>query len=316
MKRLGLLGPSGFVGSATLTAAQEAGHHVVPISVRMHASDSSGRSHHMRDLYPELYQILLERFDGLDAVINAAGIAQPSRADDPDMRAANALFPQLALEAAHTAGVRRFVHVSSAAVQGRRDPLDETLTWAPFSPYSRAKAEAERRLIDQALAGNVALIVYRATSVQGRGSTTTEQFARLASGSIIPVTYRGRTALPVSLIYNLAAGLLFAATNPRPTGVVLQPDEGITAATLWRIFNEQARLINIPSPLVSSALRLVRPFVYWHPGANAAIRRAELLLLGQGTQAYKLEGCDFRLPVGIDGWKALARSVRPLSTQC
>ena len=39
--------------------------------------------------------------------------------------------------------VPRLIHVSSAAVQERMDPLDETATLRPFSPYSSSKAAGE-----------------------------------------------------------------------------------------------------------------------------------------------------------------------------
>lgn len=309
IRRIGVLGPSGFVGTATLEAARQAHYDVAPISVRIHPLASSAQASSVTSLYPSLYHHLVDRFHGLDAVINAAGVAAPSRRENPHMWATNVHLPELALAAAQSAGIRRFVHVSSAAVQGRREPLDESLNWEPFSPYSRAKAEAERRVIDRALAGPLALVVYRATSIHGIHNPTTQRLARLARANLIPVSKQGHITLPVSLVDNLAAGLLYSATSPDVSGVILHPDEGITVRALWRFFNENARLINLPSPLARTVVRSLRSLVGDHRGAQASLRRVEVLLFGQATAAQKLQDHNFRPPIGTHGWMSLGQSM-------
>ena len=86
---------------------------------------------------------LAAAFAGVQVVVNAAGLATPGGTDSPALRGANALLPLVVADAADAAGVQRFVHLSSAAVQGHRPFLDESSHVQPFSAYSRSKALGE-----------------------------------------------------------------------------------------------------------------------------------------------------------------------------
>ena len=100
------------------------------------------------------FQRLVDSLRG-DVAINAAGLAAPASGDAAGLRGANAVWPAVMSLACREAAVPRLVHLSSAAVQGRREPLDESTEHEPFSRYTRSKAEGEDALLRLGEAGGV-----------------------------------------------------------------------------------------------------------------------------------------------------------------
>ncbi|MBN2470270.1 MAG: NAD-dependent epimerase/dehydratase family protein, partial [Anaerolineae bacterium] len=77
------------------------------------------------------------------------------------------------VEAAHRAGVRRVVHVSSIAVYGVERPgvLSEAMPAQPGSDYyGQSKALGERRLFERAAALGLEAVVVRPGMIYGPGS--------------------------------------------------------------------------------------------------------------------------------------------------
>ena len=240
-----LLGAGGFVGTAVHAALAEAGHTVRPVPaprLRAASGTAAGILAEAGRLTAER-AALAEAFQGADAVINAAGLAVPDAADSPELRGANALLPALAADAAEQAGVRRFVHLSSAAVQGHRPLLDESGDVAPFSPYSRSKALGEQVLAEHRLrpalpapgggpsGPGLSVVTVRATSVQGPGRPTTARLARLAASPLASVASPGSAPTPVSSVQALAGFVRTVAEWPgQVPPVVLQPWERVSVS--------------------------------------------------------------------------------------
>src|SRR5699024_8470438 len=86
---------------------------------------------------------LAVQLQGCHAVVNAAGRAEPGSDDVAGLLAANGVLPALLARSAERGGVPRLIHISSAAVQGRRRVLDSSTELRPFSPYSYSKAVGE-----------------------------------------------------------------------------------------------------------------------------------------------------------------------------
>lgn len=91
---------------------------------------------------------LADAFAGAHVIVNAAGLAAPNMQDLPALVGANALLPAVIAIAAQRTGVRRMIHLSSAAVQGAKPVLDATEYTEPFSAYSFSKALGEECLLD------------------------------------------------------------------------------------------------------------------------------------------------------------------------
>ncbi len=92
--------------------------------------------------------VLTEFLDGVDVVVHLAWALQPGR--EPDrLRLVNVEGTRRVAEAAVTAGVRQFLHMSSIGAYaggavGQKVPEDWPTTGVPSSQYSRDKTAAER----------------------------------------------------------------------------------------------------------------------------------------------------------------------------
>ncbi len=277
-----VLGGSGFVGSAVLRALRSAG-----IEAQAAAAPrlSTGA-----DTLPELVAAahsvdiddLCAVVAGHDVVVNAAGLATPSSGGGDGLLGANALLPTVVARAAAHAGVRRVIHLSSAAVQGRTSLLDETATVRPFSAYSRSKALGEQALaLAAADRPHLSVVTVRATSVQGRGRPTTAALVRLARSPLASVSAPGEARTPVTSVEALADLVLAVGTYEDPVPpVVLQPWEGLTVRSVLEASG--GRPLVLPTALCRAVVS----------GGYAAssllggrldghVRRAELLWFGQ-----------------------------------
>lgn len=310
--KIGLLGENGFIASAVRVAARANGHEVVEVPVPfpfprlaagrdvVEAVETLGASK----------QTMVESMGGCDVVINAAGMAAPESDDVEALDGGNAVLPALAASAAAESDVRRFVHVSSAAVQGVRDPLDETAEHGAFSPYSRSKALGEVILMERTADAPAEVVIYRPTSVQGADRGITRQLVRLSSLPVIPVCEDGHARLPVALVENVAAAATFLAEVPAAPQIVLHPWEGMTVRTLFEAFGDRPTFWSLPWPVGSVMLWSVSALGSRFPGAAAAGRRLELLCRGQRQDANALADLGFRPPLGVEGYSRLGALVR------
>ncbi|GAT72194.1 UDP-N-acetylglucosamine-1-phosphate transferase [Microbacterium sp. HM58-2] len=232
-RRVGVFGASGFVGEGVLKELDRAGITVERFAAPRLSADPSERSGALIATAAANEPVLAElsaRLAGIDVVINAAGLAAPDSRSSPELVGANSLLPAVIGRACADAGVARFVHLSSASVQGRRLELDETAEVAPFSPYSRSKALGEQALL--ALThdpGMPQIVIVRATSVQGTGRPTTVRLQRLAKSWLASVAAPGDRPTVVSSLEGLARLVRYVSTTGESVpSIVLQPWEGLS----------------------------------------------------------------------------------------
>ncbi|MER2134257.1 MAG: NAD-dependent epimerase/dehydratase family protein [Arthrobacter sp.] len=229
-----VLGASGFIGSSLQAALTRSGitvRYVKAPRLSAQSEDASGILTEAAEL-TDIRQDLAGELAGADVVINAAGLATPTGADSPELRGANALLPVLIADAADAAGARRFLHLSSAAVQGHRPVLDESAEAEPFSAYSRSKALGEAALAGRR-PGKCPVTCLRATSVQGTARQTTASLVRIASTPLSSVAGRGDSPSVVSSVDALCAFVLAAGRYPGEVPpVILQPWERASVASV------------------------------------------------------------------------------------
>ncbi|HDQ72352.1 MAG TPA: NAD-dependent epimerase/dehydratase family protein [Chloroflexi bacterium] len=125
------------------------------------------------------------------------------------------------LEAAHQAGVKRFVHVSTVAVIGapREDVIiDETYPPTPWDAYQKSKLEAEQLALQYHQAYRVPVIVLRPGAFYGPGSHYA--FNRLFFGDPLnglPVQVHGGQHINFPVyIEDVAQGIDLALQRGRP----------------------------------------------------------------------------------------------------
>jgi UDP-N-acetylmuramyl pentapeptide phosphotransferase/UDP-N-acetylglucosamine-1-phosphate transferase/dTDP-4-dehydrorhamnose reductase len=287
-----VLGASGFVGTEVVRALSAQG-----VTVRTAAAPrftTSART--VSDIVAEAPLILQALdsdavpLDGADSVILAAGLATPDGADGDDLYGANALLPAVVAAAADRAGVRRMVHLSSAAVQGRTQELDESWDSNPFSAYSRSKALGEAVLAETMhsyLDGreHLDIAIVRATSVQGRGRDTTNSLIRLASSRLSSVAAPPDRPTVVSSVGGLARFVVAVCAADRDMqGIRLQPWEGHSTASALEALGGR-RPIVLPAWICRSVVTLAFCGGQFVPRFAGIARRLELLWFGQRQAA-------------------------------
>ena len=307
--RICVAGSSGFIGGAVVSAAHRQGVDIVSIrSPRLRVSPDVAPTEAIEkwiENQRSVYEEMIATLKGSDVLVNAAGLASPTSRVVKSLYGANSTLPGLLATAAAEAGVRRMVHVSSAASQGRLDPLDETPFTAPVTPYADSKARGEAMLLNGQVTTPQEIVVYRPTSVQGVNRTMTQQLIRLAGLPAIPTCGRGEAPLPITLIENVAAGIVHVCLASSPPAIVLQPWEGMTVHRLIECFG-QGRLLNVPSPLARSGLGLLRAGGHFVPTLAATSRRLELIAFGQRQDAQALPRLGFTPPLGRAAYGGLA----------
>ncbi|WP_313967701.1 NAD-dependent epimerase/dehydratase family protein [uncultured Rothia sp.] len=287
-----VIGASGFVGSAIVARLNAEGISVDPIEAPRLAT----RSLDVDSIIDEAEQLegiidsLAEAFASAQVVVNAAGLAAPNMQDLPPLMGANALLPAVIAIAAQRTGVRRVIHLSSAAVQGPRPVLDASEETAPFSAYSFSKTLGEEALLDlqdyfleEHPESAPELCILRATSVQGRGRRTTELFAKMASSPFASVAGAGQGKSPVSSVYALAEFVVMLGTFPGelPT-IVLQPWEGATVASA-SLDAGRRKPHHLPEWLCRAAIKAgYKVSELMNDRFSGSVRKVEVMWLGQG----------------------------------
>ena len=202
--KIALTGATGFVGGHLLRRLVEAGHEVRALTRRPRGPEA-GVEWIAGDLAD--HDALARLVEDCDAVIHVAGVLNaPDRAG---YEAGNVAGTAAMIEAATTAGVHRFVHVSSLAA---REPK--------LSLYGGSKARSEALVT----ASPLPFAIVRPPAVYGPGDRETLDLFRMAKKGVVLMPPAGR----LSLIHvDDLARLLVTLTDPAiSTGLTIEPDDG------------------------------------------------------------------------------------------
>jgi nucleoside-diphosphate-sugar epimerase len=206
------------------------------------------------------------------------------------------------------AGVRRFVHVSSAAVLGR-GPLREGLSARPFSAYSCSKWLGEAAL-EECADGSASMqaVCYRPTSVQGPGRPVTRQLVNIARGPFSSVAGEGTRPTPQVLVQNVAAAIRLLVESPEvPEAPVLHPWEGMTTGGLLTMLSGGRSPRSVPDWVASSLVHAAA--LSPSPRTRSMSRRLEVLWFGQEHGPSTLERLGYVPELDAEAWADLARQV-------
>lgn len=225
MARILITGATGFVGQATVQAAQAAGHEVIALGRRAVSdlSVSAGvEAYHAIDLGSvEAEAALCPLLDGVDAVIHAAA----SMAGNGAIHAHETLAPMKALLAALGSWQKppRLVLVSSLSVYGF-SALPEGTLLNELTPleseahkrdaYCRAKLDQEARAEEAARTGGIDLWVIRPGAIYGPGRLETARLGLRIRGRW--VSPGGNPTIPAVDVTQVGTALVAAATVPKP----------------------------------------------------------------------------------------------------
>src|SRR5436190_2961208 len=157
--RVLVTGAAGFVGSHLAEALIAGGHEVVRLDAFVEYYPRAMKEMNIAGLRADPRFTLVEAdlrrddlasaVDGVDAIVHEAAMAGLPRSwtEFQAYMDCNLLGTQRLLDAARTAGIGRFVHISTSSVYGRDAVGDETTPTRPISPYGVTKLAAENLVL-------------------------------------------------------------------------------------------------------------------------------------------------------------------------
>lgn len=196
---------------------------------------------------------LAAALDGVDTVVHAAGLTRAG--DAADFHRVNAEGTERLAGAAITAGVSRFVLVSSLAARGpdRERPAAGD---QPVSPYGQSKLAGERRLfrvVAQA-GGRMRPVILRPGGIYGPRDEDSLKVFRMARTGLLPAPTAPGRLQPV-YVEDVAEATVRAAARP---AVEMGPFDLVgpdiltweqLADALGAAVGRRVRLVKIPAPV-------------------------------------------------------------------
>lgn len=266
--RVFVTGASGFVGRRLCQQLVVDGHSV-KAAIRKHPAETVAGELIVVDLLDS--ESLARAMQDVDAVVHLAGRAHvlDDRAADPltEFRQANVDTTLAVARAAITAGVKRFVFISSIGVNGAEtsgQPFNETMVPRPNAAYALSKLEAEQKLGELFACVTCELVIIRPPLVYD--ACAPGKFARLLrlveKGLPLPFAGVGNRRCMVSL-FNLVDFITLALIHERAAGEVFVIADGESVSTQQIVellasgMGHRARFFFVPSPLMGALLRLL-----------------------------------------------------------
>lgn len=161
--------------------------------------------------------------DGVDVVVHTAAILDLDAAYD-DAWSVNVAGTRRVVDAAVTAGVRRFVHISSGAAYGHVYPAQVTESWPSrvtgASSYGDTKVNSEAVVLAAHAAGEIDVVVIRPGDVYGPGSVWVREPLRLARIGELVLPNGGQGVFHPVYIDNLVDGVILALAAPQASGQI------------------------------------------------------------------------------------------------
>lgn len=301
-------GASGFVGGPVCRHLLAAGHRVVAAVRRDDAFlPLEAEARRVQSLDPDTdWRAALK---GCDAVIHLAARAHvmQDRAADPLalFRRVNRDGAVRLAEQAASAGVGRFVFVSSVKVNGDQTALGRPFRAddipAPVDAYGVSKAEAEAALAGIATRTGLSLAVVRPPLVHGPGAkgNLAALMAVLERGLPLPLGAIDNRRSLVG-VDNLADALAFLVGSPAQGRFLVRDDEDVSTPELIR---RLARGLGRPARLVRMPVALLRLAAGMLGKAGAVTRLAGSLQVDDAP----LRALGWAPPVALDdGLAAMA----------
>jgi len=228
------------------------------------------------------------------AVVHCAALSAPWGARAA-FEAANVSATHTLVHACITAGVERFVHISTPALyfdgSDRHDVREDAPLPAPQNHYTRTKLAAER-IVDRAVAAGFGAVTLRPRALFGPGDTTIfPRLLRALERGRLPVIGEGSNRVDLTYIDNAALAVELALdAGEHVIGRKYNITNGEPVA-LWPLLEQLARELHLAPPsrrvgrrtasAVARALELVhRVFA---PGREPLLTRYTVGLLAADT---------------------------------
>ena len=152
--------------------------------------------------------------------MHIAAVYRTAGHQDSYYREVNVQGTRLLLEAAHAAGIRRFVHTSTVGVHGdvKNPPADEDGPIAPSDIYQETKAEADVLAREFGKTHDLEVAIVRPGAIYGPGETRLlKVFKGIARGRYA-VVGSGKAHYHLVYIDDLVSGFLLALDRKEAAG--------------------------------------------------------------------------------------------------
>ncbi len=215
-------GATGFIGTHFIERALAAGHTITGL-YRSHGVRNEARLDFLRQRGTRLARgdildvdTLSGPMEGAQCVCHfAAAFREPG--EDPNFfHRINVEGTANVARVAAEAGVKRFVHCSTAGIYGQRVDgiIDERTPIRPWNNYERSKFEGEEAVREAAQSAGMDYVILRPTAVYGpRDERLLKLFRAVAKGRF-PLFGRGEGRRHMIYVTDLAEAFLRACTVP------------------------------------------------------------------------------------------------------
>lgn len=205
-------GGTGFIGRNLINSLTEGPHKIKLLSRNKEAAELWAQPN-VEVLFgdvtePESLQGL---FLGVEVVYHLAGKLGEAGVAEEVYRKLHYQGTKNVLEAALSAGfVKRFIHCSSAGVQGPilTPPADESLPYAPSNIYEETKAEAEKLVLEYHKQHGLPVIILRPEFVYGPGDLHVLGLFQAIKRGMFVIFGQGRSLLHPTYIDDTVQALM------------------------------------------------------------------------------------------------------------
>ncbi|MCS3513540.1 NAD-dependent epimerase/dehydratase family protein [Pseudomonas grimontii] len=251
-------GADGFIGRELVKYLRERAAGEVVRCVRPSKSGPDDLAYDLSGCGP------MPALHGVDVIVHAAARVHVRQIESdplPAFRAANVAGTMRLAEAAASAGVRRFVFISSIAANGNATPVGRPFTPsdipAPQDPYGVTKLEAEQALLALSERTAMEVVIVRPALVYGPGAggNVQQMLKWLRFGVPLPLAGIDNRRSFVSL-YNLVDLLALCTIHPAAAGEVFLASDAEVVSTsmllsaLARHLGRGPRLFWVPKSLL------------------------------------------------------------------
>ncbi|HEY6460135.1 MAG TPA: NAD-dependent epimerase/dehydratase family protein [Polyangiaceae bacterium] len=295
-----IVGARGFLGAHLVRGFEARGARVLPV-VRSVDDRSPADARSLEALVADPADLR-----GLDVVVHAATVRSGTGVNAATLRAANLDVTERALRAAATAGVPRFVLLSTVGVYGfpARLPVTEEHPYGPRTAYAASRVELEMRARRTARELGIDLVTVRPTRVYGPGDRDgfLERLAGVIRAGLYRVVGGGDNVLHHTHVDDVVEGVWLAASRDEARGdhfILAGPETTTLAELSERVAAAVGRPLprrRIPSGLVRALATVV----------DVAANRG-IAFTSSGPPLYHAKLDELTLPLCFDVAKARRR---------
>ena len=235
--------------------------------------------------------------DGVNVVVHLAARVHVMNASDDEYERVNVLGTRRLADQAASAGVKRFVFLSSVKVHGESGHFDEASPMAPSDAYGESKRQGEDTLREIATRTGIEVVIIRSPLVYGPGVKANfhSLVAAVRRGAILPLASvsNRRSLVGVDNLVDLIAVCL---EHPSAAGEIFLVSDGQDLSTpelirrLARAVGGHPRLLPLPVWALRAAAAAL--------GRSAAVDRLTGSLTVDISKARRLLG--WTPPVNLD----------------